>query len=150
MARVDFAFGAPDRLRMACEVVHKHYRAGRGLVIYAGDTPLLERFDRLLWSFEATAFIAHVYADDPLAAQTPVILTAAPPIAPLRDAAAPPWLINLDDGCPPGAAGFERILEIVSDEPDDKKSARERWRQYKAAGHTLHAHDLTTRRERER
>ena len=37
MSRVDFAFGAPDRLRMACEVVRKHYEAGRQVVVYLSD-----------------------------------------------------------------------------------------------------------------
>src|SRR3546814_3195272 len=76
MSRIDFAFGAPDRLRMACEVVRKHYVSGRPLLVYTQDTQRLARFDRLLWGFDAQAFVPHVQADDPLAGQTPVLLTA--------------------------------------------------------------------------
>src|SRR3546814_13713100 len=79
MSRIDFAFGAPDRLRMACEVVRKHYVSGRPLLVYTQDTQRLARFDRLLWGFDAQAFVPHVQADDPLAGQTPVLLTASPP-----------------------------------------------------------------------
>ncbi len=143
MARVDFAFGAADRLRMACAVVQKHYSAGRRLVVYTQDAQRLSHFDRLLWGFEATAFVPHVMADDPLAANTPVVLstTLAEPV--FQDGQN--WLINLDLHCPPEADRYPRILEIVSGHDEDKRAARERWRQYQADGHTLHAHDVSER-----
>ena len=163
MARIDFAFGAADRLRMTCEVVRKHYASGRPLVIYTQNAPLLARFDRLLWGFEATAFIPHVDVNDPLAAQTSVLLTSASPVPPAvpadiqagadstgaaiaasgKPALKSPWLINLDTQCPPNANLFERVLEIVSNDPDDVLAARQRWRQYKADGHTVQAHAVS-------
>lgn len=143
MSRIDFAFGAPHRLRTACEVVRKHYDAGRRVLIYTQDRQKLERFDRLLWSFDPTAFIPHVMTDDPLADQTLVQLTASAPLAPQEADAIQPWLINLDLACPPGYEQFERVLEIVSGHDEDKLAARQRWLQYKTAGHTLHAHKLS-------
>ncbi|MEO6986974.1 MAG: DNA polymerase III subunit chi [Paralcaligenes sp.] len=143
MARVDFAFGAQDRLRMACEVTHKHYLASRSLIVYSSDEQMLADFDRQLWSFDPTAFVPHVRANDPLASGTPIWLTAEPP-QPLRDNAPATWLLNLDSQCPPGAEGFDRILEIVSDKAEDKQAARLRWRQYQTDGHTLFAHDVST------
>src|SRR5690606_8637260 len=140
MSRVDFAFGAPNRLRTACEVVRKHYNAGRLVVVYTQDRQRLERFDHLLWSFDPAAFVPHVMTDDPLAAQTPVQLTATAPATAQAGHTPPAWLLNLDLSCPPGYEHFDRILEIVSDHEDDKLAARERWLQYKAAGHALHAH----------
>jgi len=143
MARIDFAFGAADRLRAACEVVRKHYQAGHPVVVYSRDMPLLERFDQMLWGVAATAFVPHVFADDPLAAQTPVLLTNAPPTA-RPDA----WLLNLDADCPAGCEQFERVLEIVSQDEEETLAARERWKQYKAQGHELHAHDISARAAR--
>ena len=154
MTRIDFAFGAPDRLRMACEVVRKHCAAGRRLIVYTRDADRLAKFDRLLWGFEATAFVPHVMADDPMAAATPVLLAedlaalpgdVAPANADTAAQAASPWLVNLDLQCPPDAARFDRILEIVSNHEADKNAARERWRQYQTEGHTLHAHDVSGR-----
>ena len=43
----------------------------------------------------------------------------------------------------PGFEAFERLLEIVSDDPEDKQAARQRWRAYQGAGHTPHSHDLS-------
>src|SRR5690606_40800709 len=99
-------------LRMACDVVRKHYSKGRRLVVYCADTALLERFDLMLWGFEATAFVPHVDADDELAAQTPVLLTSKP-ISP-SGLPGSSWLVNLDEQCPPEAGQYERVLEIVS------------------------------------
>lgn len=141
MTRVDFAFGAPERLRKACEVVRKHYEAGRPLQIYLSDTRLLHRFDRLLWGFEPNAFIPHVFIDDPVAQDTPVLLTHQAP----KPQTPNTWLVNLDDHCPPGFEQFSRILEIVSERETDRQTARERWRLYQAAQCELHSHDLRGR-----
>lgn len=147
MTRIDFAFGAPDRLRMACQVVRKRYLAGQRLVVYCKEGSRLTAFDRMLWAFDDTSFVPHVLANDPLAAETPVVLTASDPrqavqAAPQEGQTAP-WLLNLDDDCPPGFDAFERVLEIVSDDPDDKQAARQRWRTYQGAGHTPQSHDLS-------
>ncbi|WP_435816282.1 DNA polymerase III subunit chi [Achromobacter xylosoxidans] len=149
MTRIDFAFGAPDRLRMACQVVRKRYLAGQRLVVYCKEGSRLAAFDRMLWAFDDTSFVPHVLANDPLAAETPVILTAGDPWqaaqAAVADGQPQPWLLNLDDACPPGFDAFERLLEIVSDDPDDKQAARRRWRAYQGAGHTPQSHDLSQR-----
>ncbi|MGE8678411.1 MAG: DNA polymerase III subunit chi [Achromobacter marplatensis] len=149
MTRIDFAFGAPDRLRMACQVVRKRVLAGQRLVVYCRDGSRLAAFDRMLWAFDDTSFVPHVLANDPLAPETPVVLTAGDPqqaaqaARPADGADQPlPWLLNLDNECPPGFDAFERLLEIVSDDPDDKQAARQRWRVYLNAGHTPQSHDL--------
>ncbi|MYN13724.1 DNA polymerase III subunit chi [Pusillimonas sp. TS35] len=154
MTRVDFAFGAADRLRMACEVTRKQYLAGRRLLVYTQDASRLAKFDRLLWGFDATAFIPHVAVADPLAPTTPVLLVGnadeLAQAAALFDKSATPaegdasaWLLNLDLYCPPAPERFARILEIVSNHTEDKNAARERWRQYQASGLSLHAHDVS-------
>lgn len=149
MTRIDFAFGAPDRLRMACQVVRKRYLAGQRLVVYCKEGSRLAAFDRMLWAFDDTSFVPHVLANDPLAAETPVVLTAGDPWqaaqAAVADGQPQPWLLNLDDACPPGFDAFERLLEIVSDDPDDKQAARQRWLAYQGAGHTPQSHDLSQR-----
>lgn len=142
MTRIDFAFGAPDRLRAACQTAHKRYLAGQRLLVYCSDGSRLSAFDRLLWAFDDISFVPHVLARDALAADTPVVLTAGDPqqAAQLAPGA---WLLNLDDACPPNYGDFERVLEIVSDHPADKTAARTRWRDYVSAGHTPHSHDLS-------
>lgn len=148
MTRIDFAFGAGDRLRAACQTTRKRYLAGQRVVVYCRDGTRLSAFDRMLWAFDDISFVPHVLANDPLAAETPVVLTAGDPAAVLPPGGAPhgtpeTWLLNLDDDCPPNYDGFVRLLEFVSDDPADRQAARQRWRVYQAAGHALHSHDLT-------
>lgn len=146
MTRIDFAFGAHHRLRVACQVVFRHYQHGRKMVAYSRQPKVLERFDLLLWSFEPTVFIPHTLADDALAPAASVILTPALPCSlPDDEQWAKAWLLNLDTHCPPHAESFSRILEIVSNHPDDKKFARDRWIHYKQLGFTVNAHDISAK-----
>lgn len=138
--RVDFAFGAPNRLRTACEVVRKHYLAGRKLSIYHSDLKELQRFDTMLWGFEPTAFIPHVFADDEQAAHTPILLFNQPPSP--HPSSIEHWLLNLDTDVPPLPSPFARILEIVSNNEKDKQAARQRWRHYQHFKCDVRAHQL--------
>lgn len=140
--RVDFAFGAPNRLRTACDVVRKHYLAGRKLIIYQSDPQELKRLDRMLWGFEPTAFVPHVMITDKLATQTPILLCQHPYDLP-NAAKTDLWLLNLDTVGPPLSTVFSRILEIVSDHDADKNAARQRWRLYQQQGYELRSHDLS-------
>ena len=51
-------------------------------------------------------------------------------------------LINLLDEQPAFFRRFTRLVEIVSDEPDDAARGRLKWQFYKQQGYTLRAHDL--------
>ena len=145
MARIDFAFGATDRLLQACLTTSRQYQAGQQLLIICSRTETLRQLDALLWTQSDTSFIPHVWADDPLANSTPVVLAGPGHIEECIGTAGPAtWLLNLDDNCPKDLGRIERVLEIVSDDPTDKDAARTRWRQYQAAGHTLKAHSLVS------
>ena len=139
MTEIDFAFGAPDRLKMACKVARKRHEAGQQLVVYCRDTVRLTAFDRMLWALDDISFIPHVWAGDPLAAQTPIVLTASDAETPHHQ-----WLLNLDDSWPPIYTRFERLIEIVSHDAPDREAARSRWRFYQECGHQIVRHDLAT------
>ena len=143
MARIDFAFGATEKIAQACQTTLKQYLAGHKLLVYCSDATRLKAFDTKLWAVEPTAFVPHVLATDPLAEQTPIWLVATDLAQALARAPAQAWLLNLDEQCPPTLGNATRVLEIVSDEEDDKAAARLRWAQYKAGGHDLKAHRLT-------
>ena len=143
MARIDFAFGATEKIEQACQTTLKQYLAGHKLLVYCSDAARLKAYDTKLWAVEPTAFVPHVMATDPLAEQTPVWLVASGLEQVLAHAPAEAWLLNLDEQCPPSLGNTARVLEIVSDDEEDKTAARARWAQYKAAGHELKAHRLT-------
>ena len=143
MARIDFAFGATQKIAQACQTTLKQYLAGHKLLVYCSDAARLKAYDNKLWAVEPTAFVPHVMATDPLAEQTPIWLVVSGLEQVLTRAPAEAWLLNLDEQCPPSLGNTARVLEIVSDDEEDKTAARARWAQYKAAGHELKAHRLT-------
>lgn len=142
MARVNFAFGATERITQACQTTLKQYLAGQKMVVYASDIARLKLFDQKLWAVDEAAFVPHVWAEDPLAPQTPIVLVNKDLANMLEGMSPDTWLLNLDDACPPTCGPLQRVLEIVSDAPEDKEAARQRWRTYQAAGHDLKSYSL--------
>jgi DNA polymerase III subunit chi len=137
MTRVDFYFNAPDRLHVACRLAGKALAAGERMLVYAPEADLASRVDRLMWTSPASGFVPHCAADDPLAPDTPVVIA--------RGEDAPgdfSLLLNLGAECPPHFARFERLLEVVSTDEQDRAAARERHRQYKSRGYASTNHDL--------
>ncbi len=137
MTEIDFAFSAPDRLNTACQIATKRHRAGQKLVVYCRDANRLTAFDRMLWALDDISFVPHVWADDPLASATPVVLTRSDADTPHHE-----WLLNLDDEWPPIYTRFSRLIEVVSNDPADREAARLRWRFYQECGHQIVRHDL--------
>ena len=74
MPEIRFYHNAPDRLRVACSVTAKAWGQGRRISVLATDGAQARHFDQLLWSFQPLAFVPHVGAESPLAAETPVVI----------------------------------------------------------------------------
>ena len=142
MTRIDFYTQVDDKLRFAGKLCAKALAQQLRVNVYAPDSALAERFDRLLWTDHATGFIPHCRAEDPLAAETPVLIHAHEGEL-LHDA----LLINLDTAWPPFFSRFERVIEIVSADGDDTASARERFRFYRDRGYALQTHDMSAQHE---
>lgn len=147
MARIDFAFGATEKLSQACQTTLRQYLAGHRIVVFCSNVQILKAFDLKLWAVDEAAFVPHVMAGDPLASNTPVILAHENLAQVLAEAPAGTWLLNLDHEAPEGITSVSRVLEIVSDEEEDKAAARVRWRAYLAAGHDVRSHRLASTRE---
>jgi DNA polymerase III subunit chi len=133
MTRIDFHFNAEHRLHYACRVTRKARAAGKRLVVFARDADRLAQFDTALWTFSALDFLPHVYVDSALAAGTPVLLTPDAERAPASDV-----LLTLDDETPPDFSTlftrFERVIEVVSRNDDDRARARARFKTYRERG----------------
>ena len=138
MTRIDFYTDAPDKLEVACRIVHKAFRAKRPVVIFSSDDAALARIDKMLWTVPAVSFVPHCFASDRIASETPVLLARAVDTPPYDDV-----LINLDDAWPPAFARFQRLAEIVATDEEDKTKARARYRFYKDRGYEVATHRLT-------
>ena len=131
MTEIDFYSGGGDRLHTACRLVAKVVRQGFKLMIYTPDATVVERFDKLLWTFSSIDFIPHCRAEDKLAGVTPVILSRQATNLP-RDV-----LLNLDVEHPPFFSRFQRRIEIAGITPEDTQAARKRYRFYQDRGYEI-------------
>ena len=127
---VEFRVNLPDPLRYACGLLRTATQRGARLLV-AAPQPFLDELDLLLWTFQPGSFVPHVWQDDPLAAQTPVILASAPD---LHQAGRVDALVNLGPGLVPGWDRLDRVIELVGENTADKPAARQRLRAYRAAG----------------
>jgi DNA polymerase-3 subunit chi len=52
-------------------------------------------------------------------------------------------LLNLCSEWPPSFSRYQRLIEIVSRDDDDRAGARTRFRFYRDRGYEIHTHDLS-------
>lgn len=143
MPRVDFhvlSDGPPDaRLRHACRLAEEG--AEQGLCVYVqtashGDAL---RLDELLWTFRDGGFLPHeIFTGAPASHERVRVL--------LGEQAAPPshrqLLVNLTESTPPDLDQYGRIAEIVDIDPERKRTARERYKQYRERGCVLESKNV--------
>lgn len=144
MTQVAFHFGAPDRLQYTCRLLRKVVGTGMGAVVL-GEKHVLDAIDGGLWAVGTTDFVTHATQDAPQG-QTRrarvLLATELPDATEGRDV-----LVNLHPQWPANVKPFAKVIEVVSAQGDDRESARAKWRQYAAAGHTIVRHDLQSKRE---
>lgn len=141
MTSIDFYFNAGDRLEVACRLAGKALLHKKRVLIYAPQSPVAQKIDRLLWTAQAVSFIPHCYAHDPLAAGTAVLIaTGAEP--PAAAAAGCDVLLNLDAECPPFFERHARLLEVVAQDDEGKRAGRARYAFYRDRGYAIRNHDL--------
>jgi DNA polymerase-3 subunit chi len=131
---VEFHTGLAEPLEHTTKLLRKALRQG-GRVCVA--TPQVEALVRHLWVFEAREFMAHARPGVAAAVwrRSPLWLLPtfdAEPGAGPRPAV---W-VNLGAEAPGALDGCERLIELVAGGADEVEAGRQRWRFYKAQGHT--------------
>ena len=136
MTRIDFYVNVEDRARTACLLSAKAAERGVRLFVLTADEEHSARIDKLLWCQPQLSFLPHVRAGHALAAETPVIVDHVFDPLPHDQV-----LLNLTDDTPAVFSRFERLIEIVSLDEDDRRRGRSRWRFYADRGYPLTSHD---------
>lgn len=138
MTAVAFHFNAPERVAYACRLLRKAVNSGAKLVVTApSDT--LQQLDAALWTLSPTDFIPHCYLESEphIVAASPVILATSIQNVPHEQV-----LLNLGDSVPDGFDRFERVIEVVGMDDEDRQLARNRWKYYKDLGYAITRQDL--------
>jgi DNA polymerase III subunit chi len=139
MPRVDFYSHVSDRWAYACRLLRRGYNSGQRILVWLPESKT-SYFDHLLWTFNAQSFLPHCFIDSALAKHTPILLTDSEPV--FNMPYTPDILLNLNEVIPKHWQSFNRVLEIVSADGDDKDAARMRYRFYRQQTNIdLHIHD---------
>ena len=140
MTQIDFYFHVENKLQTACTLSAKAYARGMKVLAYCADAEASQKFSRMLWTAPAISFIPHCMPADPLAAVTPVIVDHDGSSL-MHDQV----LINLRAEWPPFFSRFQRLIEIVSLDEEDRGHARARFKFYRDRGYAIQTHDLSKR-----
>jgi DNA polymerase-3 subunit chi len=117
-----------ERLRAACQLAMKAWRAGLPVFLRGSDAQQCSEVDELLWRFKAESFVPHsLYQDD---AHAPVVIGQNE-----EPSSAQGVLINLGSTLSPQVERFSRVIEIVNQEPDLLTACRENFRSYRQRGY---------------
>ena len=138
MTEVAFHFNAPDKLAYACRLLRKAVVSGARVAV-TGEPDLLRKLDAQLWTFAPLEFVPHCTddAEAGVKALSPVVLT--------HDASGSPHhevLVNLGLPVPASFERFERLIEVVTLDDEDRRGARQRWKHYADRGYSIVRHDL--------
>jgi DNA polymerase-3 subunit chi len=79
----------------------------------------------------------------PGTAATPAVLAASPVVLAESALSAPHQqvLVNLGGSVPEGFERFERLIEVVGPEDEDRQQGRRRWKHYADRGYAITRHD---------
>lgn len=143
MPKIDFYIlpegDAKTRLQYACRLVEKAYKNQHRIYINAENETQAHQLDEMLWTFRDDSFLPHnLYGEGP---------EPAPPIQigfnitpeKHRDI-----LLNLSNQVPAFFEHFNRVLEIIANDPDMQARGRENYRVYRTQGYDITTHKLQT------
>jgi len=159
MTRIDFyilpATSQQDRLLFAIKLINKTCKIGHQIYIHCDNKEDVESLSQLLWAANPHSFLPHQTKNIDTPSGTPSDATAkathetennAKPcieIAHGENAASHhDILINLSSSRPSFFAQFDRLSEIVIQEPTILQSSRDNYRFYQDRHYPLHRHDL--------
>ncbi len=132
MTRIEF-YVLPDplpqeRLHTACQLALKAWRQGMPVFIRASDPAQCEALDQLLWHFRSDTFVPHnLYAENP---QAPVVIGIDEPPAQAHG-----LLLNLAQSIAPHLPQYQRVIEIINQQPELLQAGRENFRAYRQGGY---------------
>lgn len=122
----------PAHFDYACRLCARLYREDRRKIyIYTEDQKQAELVDEHLWQFDAESFVAHNLQGEGPRFGAPVEIGCEPPKS------SRPILINLSQSLPDFVQRFHQIFDFVPADEQLKQLARDRYKQYRAAGHQL-------------
>lgn len=135
MPRVDFyILDQPDRrskLQFACRLVQKIRGHDLKVLVQTSDSNQSADMDRLLWTFRQNSFIPHAITrkGDLAWADYPVQISHVH-----HDPGHADVLVNLREQVSEEHFRYDRVVELVGGDENDRASGRDRFRSYRDQG----------------
>lgn len=144
MTRIDFyklaSVDPRQRQVLACRIIEKAWRTGIKIYILAADTEEARLLDNLLWTFRQGSFIPHaVLSEDGNIPENVSILIG------VRTQPPPGYtqlLINMKLDNANRVDAFDRVIVVLNEDPQILQLGRQRYKEYREAGHTMETHFL--------
>ena len=141
MTRIDFYSlkerSKGDRFLLTCRLVERIHAAGHRILIHVPDREQARHLDRLLWTFKQQSFLPHGLADNSDLELTPILIDPDG-----NQGRENQVLINLALEVPTFFGSFERLCELVDQEPSVREAGRKRYAYYRDRGYPLHHHEI--------
>jgi len=126
-----------DAASFACALAARAWGEGNRVKVLAGDPAQAEAIDERLWAYPNGRFVPHARTGSAGAAAAPV--TIALPDS-LEDGG---LVINLGPQALPDPGRFDRLLEIVPQDPAALAASREKFRHYLGLGLKPEHHEIS-------
>ncbi|MTW22588.1 DNA polymerase III subunit chi [Allochromatium palmeri] len=141
MTRVDFYSLEPDsrgdRFILACRLVERIRAQELRVLILCPDREEARHLDRLLWTLRQESFLPHGLVGSVDAALTPILISLDG--SPASECQV---LLNLSRELPPGLERFERLCDLVDNDPALRQAGRARFRAYRERGYAPNHHQI--------
>jgi DNA polymerase-3 subunit chi len=124
-----------QRLHVAARLADKAFQQGHKIYINAPDESQARELDQLLWSFRPSSFLPHALEGDEHSNNIAIGWGQTP-------GSHNDLLINLNLEIPEFFSRFNRVAEVVTQDPASLSALRKSWAFYKESGYQLEKHDL--------
>lgn len=124
-----------QRLHVAARLADKAFQQGHKIYINAPDESQARQLDQLLWSFRPSSFLPHALEGEEHSNNIAIGWGQTP-------SSHNDLLINLNLEIPKFFSRFNRVAEVVTQDPASLNALRKSWAFYKERGYQLEKHDL--------
>lgn len=128
-------------LSAACRIAEKAFSAGHRIHIHMNNEIDCEKLDALLWTFRDRSFIPHEISPVPIA-DCPVTISSEKSLE--MTSGHTDMLVNVSDQQVENFKQFQRIAEIIDNQPEAIVAGRERYRFYRENGLDPQHHEVSS------
>ena len=140
MTRIDFYFNVANKSQLVVDLVQAALVKRRQVTILTADELAASQLSSDLWQTKPESFLPNVRANALHAAATPVLIGLQSDNL-SNDVMQDDMLINLTAAEPVFFSRFTQLVELVSDDEQDKMAARARFKFYRDRGYEIKTTD---------